>query len=209
MTNLELWNTVAIATTSLLAALLIYIWTAISLGAAFRKCGEPAWKGWVPILNIVVLLRLGGLSGWLVLLFIFPIAGWIALLIAVNRINVSFGYGGGMTVLAFFLFPVWASIVGFGPERWVGREVAGHHGPVRSTMAPVPEPASESAPAAVAYAPIAPPPAYGRAPQQAGSPAARDGWTPPQSHPQPLTAVPGVVGAARATAGESPRPGLP
>ena len=125
MTNLELWNTVAIATTSLLAALLIYVWTAIALGAVFRKSGEPAWKGWVPILNIVVLLRLGGLSGWLVLLFIIPIAGWIALLIAVHRINVSFGYGGGMTVLAFFLFPVWASIVGFGPERWVGREVPG------------------------------------------------------------------------------------
>lgn len=194
MTNLELWNTVAIATTSLLAALLIYIWTAISLGAVFRKSGEPAWKGWVPILNIVVLFRLAGLSGWLVLLFIFPIAGWIALLVAVQRINVSFGYGGGMTVLAFFLFPVWASIVGFGPERWVGREVGEHRGPVRSTMAGAAEHGSEAAPPAAAYAP---PPAYGRASQTGERPAPQTGWTPPPAPPQSLAAVPGAVGAAR------------
>jgi hypothetical protein len=198
MTNLELWNTVAIATTSLLAALLIYVWTAIALGAVFRKSGEPAWKGWVPILNIVVLLRLGGLSGWLVLLFIIPIAGWIALLIAVHRINVSFGYGGGMTVLAFFLFPVWASVVGFGPERWVGREVPPHPGPVRSTMAAVAETPSERSSAATAYSPIAPPPAYGRAVAQPPAPpaAARGGWTPPPLPSQPVTSAPGPAASA-------------
>ena len=96
MTNLELWNTVAIATTSLLATFLVYAWTSLALALVFRKSGESGWKAWVPVLNIVVLLRLGGLSGWLVLLFIIPIAGWVALLIAVHRINVSFGYGGGM-----------------------------------------------------------------------------------------------------------------
>ncbi|MEU1971668.1 DUF5684 domain-containing protein [Microbacterium sp. NPDC019599] len=184
MTNLDLWNTVAIVTTSLLAALLVYVWTAIALGAVFRKSGEPAWKGWVPFLNIVVLLRLGGLSGWLVLLFIVPIAGWIALIVAAHRVNLSFGYGGGMTVLAWFLFPVWASIVGFGPERWVGRETSGSHGPLRS---PQPEaPASdgpEPADAVTAYAPIAPPPAYGR---PAAAPSA--GWTPPPLPPRPADA---------------------
>lgn len=186
MTNLELWNTVAIATTSLLAALLIYVWTAIALGAVFRKSGEPAWKGWVPFLNIVVLLRLGGLSGWLVLLFIIPIAGWIALLVAVHRINLSFGFGGGMTVLAFLLFPVWASIVGFGPERWVGREVAEHPGPVRSTMT------------AVAQTPAAQPPA--------SLAAARGGWTPPPLPSQPVASAPGhAVSAPRPSTGDAAR----
>jgi hypothetical protein len=208
MTNLELWNTVAIATTSLLAALLIYVWTAIALSALFRKSGEQAWKGWVPILNIVVLLRLGGLSGWLVLLFIIPIAGWIALLIAVHRINVSFGYGGGMTVLAFFLFPVWASIVGFGPERWVGREVTRHPGPVRSTMTAAAETPSAQSPAVTAYSPTAPPPAHGRpVAQPPASPAAvRGGWTPPPLPPQPVASAPGhAVSAPRPSAGDAPR----
>ncbi len=34
----------------------------------FRKSGEESWQAWVPVLNLVVLLRLGGLSGWLLLL---------------------------------------------------------------------------------------------------------------------------------------------
>ena len=220
MTNLELWNNVAIATTSLLAALLIYVWTSIALGGVFRKSGEQAWKGWVPILNAVVLLRLGGLSGWLVLLFIIPIFGWVALLVAVHRINHAFGYTGGMTVLAYFLFPVWASIVGFGPERWVGREVAGAHGPVRSTHAPAPAGgASEPPPAVAAYAPMAPPPAYGRAPAPMAPPAAYDrraapttppppaaaGWTPPPMTPQPVAPVP----APDSSAGSAARPSAP
>ena len=187
MTNLELWNTVAIATTSLLAALLIYVWTAIALGAVFRKSGEPAWKGWVPILNLVVLLRLGGLSGWLVLLFIVPIVGWIALLFAVHRINVSFGYGGGMTVLAFFLFPVWASIVGFGPERWVGREVAEHSRTRPLDVMPV-APAPQS--------PSEAPSAY------AGDRSAPRVWPPHRGIVRTSGAIGGVDSASAATAGD-------
>ena len=43
---------------SLIVAL--YVWTALALSAVFRKSGEQAWKAWVPILNQVVLLQLGG-----------------------------------------------------------------------------------------------------------------------------------------------------
>ncbi|MGB4779335.1 DUF5684 domain-containing protein, partial [Microbacterium sp.] len=159
MTDLDSWNAVAVVTTSLLVALLVYVWTAIALSAVFRKCGEQAWKAWVPILNFVVLLRLGGLSGWLVVLFVIPLAGWIALILAVHRVNRAFGYGGGMTVLAWFLLPVWATVVGFGPERWVGRELQGRTGPVRASL---PEPRDrgdvEPAAAVTAYAPVASPP---------------------------------------------------
>ncbi|WP_363429821.1 DUF5684 domain-containing protein [Microbacterium sp. LWH3-1.2] len=103
----------------------LYIWTALALSAVFRKSGVEAWQAWVPILNTIVLLRLAGFSPWLVILAFIPfvdIAFLVVWAIALFRVNVAFGFGAGMTVLGFLLFPVWASIVGWGSARWVGRE---------------------------------------------------------------------------------------
>ncbi|MGX1701007.1 DUF5684 domain-containing protein [Microbacterium sp. NPDC055357] len=112
-----------------LVALALYVWTAIALAAVFRKSGEPAWAGWVPVYNQVVLFRLGGVSPFLLLLYLVPGAGavavWILQIIACHRINAAFTLGTGMTVLAALVFPVWASILGFGSARWVGEEEAG------------------------------------------------------------------------------------
>lgn len=133
-----------------------YIWTALALGAVFRKSGDQSWKAWVPILNSVTLFQLGGFSGWLVLLYIVPVAGWVVQIMACHRIGTAFGFGAGMTVLSAFLLPVWATVIGFGSARWVGRDSA--PGPRRSdapapatvqpppTDTPAPAPASAFAP---------------------------------------------------------------
>ncbi|MFE5407352.1 DUF5684 domain-containing protein [Microbacterium sp. NPDC056569] len=103
----------------------LYVWTALALSAVFRKSGVEAWKAWVPILNTIVVLQLAGLSPWLVILAFIPfvnLAFLVVWAIALFRVSVAFGFGAGMTVLGFLLFPVWASIVGWGSARWVGRE---------------------------------------------------------------------------------------
>ena len=109
---------VALILISLLAFVALYVWTAIALSAVFRKSGAEGWKAWVPVLNLVILLQLGGLSGWLVLLALIPVLGavalWVVQIIACYRINVAFDHGAGMTVLAAVLFPVWATVLGFG-----------------------------------------------------------------------------------------------
>ena len=120
---------------SIPVALVLYVWIAASLSAVFGKTGEAPWKAWVPILNAVVLLRLGGMSGWLLLLGLVPVLGTLALLgvfiIVYVRLNRSFGVGPGMTVLAVLLFPVWTSILGLGPARWLGDRRDSLNGPVR------------------------------------------------------------------------------
>ena len=138
----------------------LYVWTALALSAVFRKSGEQPWKAWVPIYNQVVLLQLGGYSGWLYLLILLPFLGpllvWALLIAACYRINVAFGHGVGMTVLAALLLPVWASILGFGPARWLGTELTGRGGPgggPRRTTAPGVDDTA-------AYVPRATPPAY-------------------------------------------------
>jgi hypothetical protein len=112
-------GTVALlALLSLVPALIIYVWTALALSRVFTKVGVDGWKAWVPVYNAVVFLGLGGLSGWLLLLWLIPIFGpifvYVAAVTAAHRVGTSFGYGPGMTVLAALLFPVWASILGFG-----------------------------------------------------------------------------------------------
>ncbi|MGO4105020.1 DUF5684 domain-containing protein [Leifsonia sp. YAF41] len=95
----------------------LYIWMAAALGAVFAKMGEPRWKAWVPILNAVTIYQLGGYSGLWVLAQLLPLVNFVAavfMILALLNINRRFGHGGGFTVLAFLVMPVWASIIGFG-----------------------------------------------------------------------------------------------
>src|SRR5690606_29487396 len=107
-------------------------------------------------------------------------------------VNVAFGLGVGMTVLAALLFPVWATVLGFGSARWVGADRAA--GMRRSTAEvrapgatqadagpppPLPGTAAHAwAPAAPSSMPPVPPvpsaPASDEAPREAGAPAASD-----------------------------------
>ena len=116
-------DTSALGMMTLLALVLIlavYVWLALALGAVFRKVGDEQWKAWVPVYNVATLFRHGGFSPWLVLLTFVPVAGLVVFALAAHRVGRGFGYGAGMTVLAVLAPPVWASIVGFGPARWLG-----------------------------------------------------------------------------------------
>ncbi|WP_137844135.1 DUF5684 domain-containing protein [Microbacterium sp. 2FI] len=212
MTPVDDSTAVALGLVSLVFWLALYVWTSLALAAVFRKSGVQGWKAWVPVLNLVVLFQLGGFSGWLLLIGLVPIVGVLVVvvieIIACYRIGVAFGYRGGMAVVAALLFPVWASIIGFGSARWVGRDADA--GPRRSENAagddlpplpPFPTPGEQTA---ATYSPIAPPPAYGRAPQAPAAPAPQvtpppGGWAPP-----PLPQRPAVAGAAAPAAPASP-----
>lgn len=49
-------------------AVAIYVWMSLAFAAIFRKAGEAAWKGWVPVVNMWTLMRIGGRPGWWALL---------------------------------------------------------------------------------------------------------------------------------------------
>lgn len=191
----------------------MYVWTALALSAMFRKMGEEPWKGWVPLLNIATVLKWGGFSPWLVLLVLFPglgaVAVWVLLVISAHRINPGFGYGAGMTVLAALLFVVWASILGFGPARWLGARTAGR-APQSAGAAPAPSapsgppaaravpleaaPPATLAPAALPHesvpGPLAPTLDESAAASFAPPVIGDASWTPPETSPRPAPAAP-------------------
>lgn len=183
---------------SLVVGVALYVWTSLALGAMFRKMGEESWKGWVPFLNVATVLRWGGFSPWLVLLALIPplsIVVFVLVVISAHRINSGFGYGAGMTVLAALVFVVWASILGFGPARWLGARPAGWKPP---------EPAAEEEPAA--SAPRTPAPGspfaslFPGADAAAPAPAAAfaSGPVPAPAEPAPASAVPAASAASSA-----------
>ena len=156
----------------------LYVWTALALSAVFRKSGVESWHAWVPLLNWAHVLQLGGFSPWFVLLSLVPvlnIAFVVVWVLALYRVNNAFGLGIGMTVLGVLLFPVWATVVGWGSARWVGRETdassrggLGAGGGVRRsgeqapTLPPLPSfPSTAAAASAASPAGFAPPPGFG------------------------------------------------
>ena len=69
-----------------LVVAVMYIVMAIALMkiAQKAKMDKKAWFAWVPILNVVLMLNVAGLSGWWVLFYALapiPFAGWIATVI--------------------------------------------------------------------------------------------------------------------------------
>lgn len=217
----------AVTTLTIVGFVVFYAWLALGLSGVFRKSGEEAWQAWVPVLNLVVLLRLGGLSGWLLLLalipFVGPVAVWVVVVIACHRIGQAFGFGPGMTVLAALLLPVWASVIGFGVSRWVGAEA-----PAGARRTPVE--IDHDGLAFLAgisddgeHEPTPPAPLRRRTNGGAGTgattgaqpvppplpPVPAEGWVPPPPPPLPLAAAPAMPAAPAAPAAASALPPIP
>jgi hypothetical protein len=138
----------------LFVAAVLYVWTSLALARVFAKLGEDAWTAWVPVLNLIVLFRQGAQNPLWLLTFLVPgisVVGTVFLILAEHRISQRFGRGVGMTVLAALLFPVWASILGFGSARPDGAVV--NPAPL---PAPTPAPIPASGPGPIEAPPTAP-----------------------------------------------------
>ncbi|MDQ1176819.1 DUF5684 domain-containing protein [Microbacterium sp. SORGH_AS_0421] len=203
---------VVLGATSFALVVVLYIWLAIALAALFRKIGEPAWKAWVPVLNVATVLKAGGFSPWLVLLNFVPIFGFVAFvavfIVAVHRINTGFGVGAGLTVVGALFPVVWASILGFGSARWHGerrtalpdensapvrrgKDYEGPYVPLIGGWTPEQVPEHSSPDAAAPLPPLAPVSAPVAVPFAAPSPSLADAvpsssdWAPPAHVPPP------------------------
>ena len=105
--------TLGIITVLLLLAAL-YVYTSYSWYTILRKLKyENAWLAWIPLVNVIPILEVGGFHwGWFFLIFI-PILGWIALavmaIISVWRIFEMRKYPGWFSLAA--IIPQIGSII--------------------------------------------------------------------------------------------------
>ncbi len=107
------------STAYILAAIAIYILSAIALWKVFSKAGYPGILAWIPIVNTILLLKIAGYSGWLVLVYLIPIANIILAIFVALRIGERFGKGVLFSLLWLLIFPIIGFFVlGFGQARY-------------------------------------------------------------------------------------------
>lgn len=89
----------------------------------FEKAGVKGWMAIIPILNLYVLVKMAGKSGWWLLLFLIPIVNFVVVFIVyidiAHRFDRSTGFGVGMTLLGFIFVPM----IGFGDAAWTADPV--------------------------------------------------------------------------------------
>lgn len=140
-----------------LAFLGLYVWYGWALSRLFPRLGAEGWKGWVPVLNEVVILERGGAPVWAVVLYFLPIVNLHALYlkwVAMVRLGEQFGRGRGLAVVGILVPPVWATILASADvpdedrygERVRGMMTASGPPPPPLAAGPEPEPVSEGHP---------------------------------------------------------------
>ncbi|WEK62205.1 MAG: DUF5684 domain-containing protein [Candidatus Microbacterium colombiense] len=114
----DLYASIFSGTTGLIT-LAFYVLVVIGLWKVFTKAGYPGILAIIPIVNIVILVRIAGMSGWLALLYIIPIVGFVFGIIVAIRLGERFGKGGLFSFFLLFVFPyIGYLILGFGDSRY-------------------------------------------------------------------------------------------
>ncbi|TFD32233.1 DUF5684 domain-containing protein [Cryobacterium cryoconiti] len=179
---------------SSVASIAVYVVTALGLSRMFGKADLEGWRAWVPVLNTITFLQLGGYPALWVIALLIPgvnIVGAVILCLALNNINRGFGRSGGFTVLGILVSPVWVLILGFGKDTW--NPAAAGAAPLTGrapdvAAAPNPAPGSSAVAGSPVVVPAFVPPAF----------------VPPATPPAPSAAASWDRPAEDAPAGSSP-----
>ena len=103
--------------TSLIVSLIFGIYQIIVRWIIYKKAGKHGWAAIIPIYKDVVWLKIAGLSPWLLLLFLIPIFGWIALsiifIISKFKLPVEFGQSALWGLGLWFVPIIFESIIAF------------------------------------------------------------------------------------------------
>ncbi|MDA4892125.1 MULTISPECIES: DUF5684 domain-containing protein [Microbacterium] len=105
-------------TTSLLA-LAYYVLVVIAMWRVFTKAGYPGILALIPIVNLVFLVKIAGMSGWWALLYLIPLVNIVFAIVVAVKLGANFGKGGVFSFFLLWLIPfIGYFIIGFGSARY-------------------------------------------------------------------------------------------
>ena len=105
--------------TSGVIALIFYVLVVIGLWKVFTKAGYAGILAIIPIVNVVLLVRIAGMSGWFALLYLIPIVNIVFGIIVAIKLGQRFGKGGLFSFFLLFVFPyIGYLILGFGSAEY-------------------------------------------------------------------------------------------
>lgn len=118
-TSLEQWFSDEATLLASVATIAVYVLLVVASWKIFSKAGRPGILAIIPIVNLIVLIRIVGYSGWLVLLYLIPIANLIFTIVMAVKLGERFGRGLIFSLLWLWLFPIIGYFVlGFGRSRY-------------------------------------------------------------------------------------------
>lgn len=126
--------------------LIVIVLSVVAFWRIFTKAGQAGWKAIIPLYNTVIILRIVGLSGWYVLLYLVPFVNIAVSIWVIYRLAKSFGYGIGVTILS--IFAIGPLIIAFGDSKYIGPngQPAGGMPPTAAPPAPQQPPAAPTPP---------------------------------------------------------------
>ncbi len=86
----------------------------------FVKAGEPGWAAIIPFYNYYILFKITFGNGWLFLLLLVPIVGFIFAIILYFKLAKAFGKGTGFGFGLLFLSIIFMSILAFDSSEYQG-----------------------------------------------------------------------------------------
>src|SRR5215470_324834 len=97
-----------------------YLIGALPLMGVFQKAAEPGIAAFIPIWNLLVLLKIVGRPWWWLILYIIPIVGLIVAIVVFYDLAKSFGHGVGFTIGLVLLSWIFLLILWLGGSRYLG-----------------------------------------------------------------------------------------
>ena len=102
------------------SSLVSYLIYAFALFGIFKKADEPVWQAFVPIWNLIVLIKVSGKPIWWIILLLIPIVNIVIWIFILHGLSTSFGHGAGFTVGLFFLNIIFLYILGYDSKPYRG-----------------------------------------------------------------------------------------
>jgi len=102
----------------LIINLVIYLFYGYCVFLLAKKMNVAnAWMSFIPLLNLYLLVKMGGKPGWWLILFLIPLVNIIFIIIVLHEISKARGHGVGMTLGLIFLGFIFIPVLAFtGPD---------------------------------------------------------------------------------------------
>lgn len=105
--------------TTLVISLVLYVLWIVAMWKVFSKAGYWGILSIIPIVNIFILVKVGGMSAWLTLLYLIPVVGLIFSIVVAVKVGANFGRGGFFSFIWLWLIPfIGYYIIGYGAAQY-------------------------------------------------------------------------------------------
>ncbi len=103
-----------------IVVLAVAVFMMAAMWRVFSKAGQPGWAIFIPIYNIIVMLRVAGKPWYWIFLLLIPLVNIIIEIMIMAGIATNYGKGAGFTVGLIFLPYIFYPIIAFGSATWRG-----------------------------------------------------------------------------------------